>query len=171
MKIPPKVFSIPACALIVLPGVAFAHYPLDWAPVEMFTLWNPLRYRIFRNRVRTLVLCPGSRPCRGIGLQAVFHSSRICRRHARWHRFGFDRHGPADCRDGDCAFAIVPGRAARLGPNIPARDNPWIICRFRRVPWLGLWGKSRRPESRGQIGHVDRIIVVSGHRPVSRQRG
>lgn len=41
MKIPPKVFSIPACALIVLPGVAFAHYPLDWAPVEMFTYGIP----------------------------------------------------------------------------------------------------------------------------------
>ncbi len=37
MKSPPKVFSIPACAMSVVPGVAFAHHPVAGAPLETFT--------------------------------------------------------------------------------------------------------------------------------------
>ena len=61
MKSPSMVFSIPACALIVLPGVAFANHPLDWAPEEMFTyrILSGIVYSVFGFEHLFFVLAAG----------------------------------------------------------------------------------------------------------------
>ncbi len=61
MKSPSMVFSIPACALIVLPGVAFANHPPDLAPEEMFTygILSGIVYSVFGFEHLFFVLAAG----------------------------------------------------------------------------------------------------------------
>lgn len=171
MKSPSMVFSIPACALIVLPGVAFANHPLDWAPEEMFTygILSGIVYSVFGFEHLFFVLAAGlaaalaGRPysapaayvvamlggtvlaSTGMGLpivETMIALSLLC-----------------------LGGLLVWGRKARLGTTLG------LFVGFGLFHGSDFGESPAAQEAGDSLEVFDRIVAGPGNRPVSRQRG